>query len=323
MSIVFAASEASGLDIAGTAAEDTATTAARRTSNSRASIGSPDGTALITATLDTALTECWIHGLAYSGAWDNDQNAYLLRVKDSSGNNVFQIYTNSPGVFFAQYWNGSAWVTVGSSWTITSGQTSYAIYLKTGASGTSCIVLTNGTIVASGSIGTATVNVKTLVWGTPDNNLAGYFSEIAVDNANLSLVGCYVETEAPTGAGGDATGTGAYTDVDEAVINDADVITFGAAGDRNSFTSPARTSTLSLVRGVGVAARAKRDASGPQKMKFYLKIGGTRYYSPDITLTTGFAAYQYVWATNPSTSAAWTSTDANAAGLEWGIEAVA
>ncbi|AMK18690.1 hypothetical protein K663_11555 [Sphingobium sp. MI1205] len=304
-------------------AEDTATTAARRTANSRASLASPDGTALGTIALGSALTECWLHAITYAGAWDDDQNDYIVLVKDTSANNVFRVYTTSPGVFWAQYWNGSAWTSVGSSWTITGGQSSYAIYLKTGASGANFIVLVDGVIKASGTMGTATVDVKTIVWGTPDNNLAGYFSELVVEDANLSTVGVVVETEAPTGAGGDATGTGAYTDVDEAPLNDTDIITFGAAGERNSFTSPARTSTLALVRGVGVAARAKRDASGPQNMKFYLKIGGTRYYSPDIALTTGFDAYQYVWALNPATSAAWTSTDANDAALEWGVEAVA
>jgi hypothetical protein len=56
------------------------------------------------------------------------------------------------------------------------------------------------------------------------------------------------------------------------------------------------------------------------RLKFYVKIGGTRYYSPSLAVNgIGFTALAYQWAVNPATTQPWTTTDIN--GLEGGIEA--
>ncbi|MFN3749241.1 MAG: hypothetical protein ACK4SJ_11200 [Sphingorhabdus sp.] len=325
MSGVFAASEVSGLNPAGTAVETTGG-GTFRAAYSRAAGASNSATNFYTAVLNDPLTDLWVRWTANS-SWDSDASGEIFRARSSAGVNVCRISLTSNGsVAQLQFWNGSGWSNLGAAFNLSTGYGSglheFALRIVTGATGTVALFI-NGAPIASGSMGAGTVNVKDFIIGTADDTLPVNISEVAVLAGGASIIGSAVETEAPTADATDLGGTGTFADIDEAVLTDADFITFAAAGDRRSFTSPARTGTLELVHGVGVAARARRDAGGPQNMRFYLKIGGVRYYSPTYALALGYSAYQYVWSQNPATSAAWTAADASAATLEWGIEAVA
>lgn len=326
MTIRFGGGEASAVQPAGTAVEVT-TASTFRSANSRLSLASSTPINFWTITSDTSITDGSFKIQWWTNFIDTDDSAYFLILNNSSGTGQLRINCGSNGtVMGLQYWNGSTWVQVGSTFNpavYSSVMTEIVIRFTTGASGTAEMFF-NGVSKAAGSIGSATTNIKSAQFFSPDVNATWYFSEGCFEDGTQGLIGSVVETEAPTANGTDnSDGTGSYTDIDETITNDADRMTLTAAGQKRSFTSPARTSTLAEVLGVSVAARMSRGTSGPQNMKFYLLIGGTRYYSPTIALGLGYAAYQYTWAVDPSTGVQWTAADANAATLEWGIEAVA
>lgn len=318
--VSFIGSEFSALRFTGAALEVTSG-GTFRSANSRGSMYLIDSVPQFTATWAAAVAEGWIHAVATS-SWDNDSSDNILIVYTGAVVPLFRLMTSAVATVQAQYWNGSAWVNTAAVFAINGALQELVIHLIAGASG-SFEVYQNGTLLRSGSVVFVGTDMQYANFYCPDDNqFAVWWSEIMLSDNSYSLVSSVCETEAPTANGTDTTGTGSYTDVDEIPLSDVDAITFAAAGLRNSFTSPARTSTLANVIGVSVAARMKRDTTGPQKAKFYLKIGGTRYYSGDLTLGLAYDAYQYTWVTNPSTGVAWTATDANSSALEWGIESV-
>lgn len=320
MPVSFIGSEATAFDTVNV--EEVTSAGTFRSANSRNSV-SMDGNEVMYAEWDTAVSEGWIH-FVMNGLLDNDGTDFVLLVTDSSDANLFAITTPAVDTIRFSYWNGSAWVQIGSDLATTGTVKEYVVHLVAGASG-SFLLYVDGSTITGGDAAFSGTDMKTVRLSGPDNagGFTTQFSEVILGDSDNGLVGSIVETEAPTADGTDTGGTGTYADVDEAIFNDADNIVFAAAADRHSFTSAARTSTLDSVLGVSVAARMKCDVTGPQGAKFYLKIGGTRYYSSDFTLTNAFTGYQYTWAVNPATAAAWTTTDANAATLEWGIEAIA
>lgn len=320
--LVFAGSEISAFGMPASAFSETTTGGSYRASYSRGSIRAVGSGISFTAKLDSAISEGWISCRLYAN-WDNDGDDTTIELKDSSGVGIIRLMTPAYSVFRTQYWDGSTWVTFGSDIALTANSLfELVIYFVTGGSGEAAILI-NGVLVSSGPIGTATNALKTVELGDADDNLGTNLSEVIIMDGGDSLVGAALETEAPTADGTDTDGTGTYADVDEYPYNDSDFLVLASAAERHSFTSPARTGTIDIITGVSVAARMKRDASGPQSARFYLKIGGTRYYGTTFALTLGMDGYQYAWPTNPATGTAWTTTDAEAAGLEWGIEAVA
>lgn len=318
MTVLFEGSEISAFKPSGTVVE--ITTAGRFDANrARCSVR-------VTGTSAYAETETWsgvatialhaLHYLAQTGA-----GTYFEFYNGSTA--VIRIQMPTTTTIAVDYWNGGSWVTLASAVTFASGTLQALDLLVTvnSASG-SAALLVNGSVITSGSADLSGISAitKARLKGVGTTNGCTW-NEVVV--ADASTVGWSSELEAPTADGSDTDGTGTYADVDEAVNSDLDYVALAAAGERRSFTSPARTQTSGAVKSVTASARCKRDASGPQNMRFYLTISGTRYYSPTIALTAGFDGYSYSWSLNPATSAAWLSAAAEAAGLNWGVEAVA
>jgi hypothetical protein len=63
--------------------------------------------------------------------------------------------------------------------------------------------------------------------------------------------------------------------------------------------------------------RALVGASGPQTVNASVRVSSTDYAGTNISPTSGFTNFNYIWATNPNTSAAWTTSDITG-GLQWG-----
>lgn len=325
MALVFAGGEASAVQPGGLAVEST-TANSFRAANSRLALSSSGPSHPWSVTIDAAITNGSFKVQWWTNFVDTDDAGHFLELRNSAGTGQLRMNCSGNGtVMGLQYWNGSTWVQVGANWNpsiYTNVMVEIVIKFTCGASGTAEIFF-NGTSMASGSIGSATTNIKSGHMWSPDVGATWWFSECMFFDGADSMIASVVETEAPTANGTDnSDGTGSYTDIDETITSDADRITLTAAGQKRSFTSPARTSTLAEVLGVTVSARMNRGSTGPQNMKFYLLIGGTRYYSSTIALGLGYAAYQYAWPLNPATGLVWTAADANSATLEWGIEAV-
>jgi hypothetical protein len=167
------------------------------------------------------------------------------------------------------------------------------------------------------------VNIARIVHGGGTCG-GGFDNDIAMSIVqSASTLNSLSEIKPPTSNGADVDGTGTWANVDEQTYSDADQILFTAAGQHQSFKSAARTGTQAVVNGVTVSFRAWYEPGGPTKAKPYLTIGGVRYYGTTFTLDLVAKGFQYTWGTNPATGVAFTVAEANAATLEWGVEAVA
>jgi len=138
-----------------------------------------------------------------------------------------------------------------------------------------------------------------------------HVSEVIIaDEDTRSFAG--VASLAPTAAGTTNTfDTGAYTDVDEVVVDDADLIasaTVAQEFDCNINDLPAGDF---VVRGIKVSARAVRGATGPATLKVGVNSGGTRD-TADRSLTTALETHERMMELNPITGLRFTTAETNA-----------
>lgn len=138
----------------------------------------------------------------------------------------------------------------------------------------------------------------------------GYVSQVVI--ADEPTIGWRLLTRYPNGAGAATAWTGAYTDVDEIVYDDADFCNSSTNGQIEQFTQTGPAITGYSVRAVGVYARAKCGASGPVNLQIGLRVSSTDYFSSSKALSVGYSAYGEIWETNPATAAAWLSTGIDA-----------
>jgi hypothetical protein len=225
-----------------------------------------------------------------------------------------------------QFWDGAAWNNIGPSMAVPNtsgaGKAFIEVQWTCGVSG-NLRVLISDVEQFSLSVNLSAATAMTLFRMT-DMSLIGanYISELII--SEIATVGHRLKTVPATSNGLDINGTGSYLDIDDTGNgSDADVVSFSAAAQKQSFKGAART-LGSSIRAVVAACRAWRvDATGPQNMRAYIIVSGTRYYGPTIALDTAPDIYQHSWDLNPATGVYWTPSEANAAALEWGFEALA
>ena len=136
-------------------------------------------------------------------------------------------------------------------------------------------------------------------------------SEIIVadeDTRTMSL-----RTRYPTADGTTHDMTGAYSDVDEITINDADVIyTNTADKDQQCEISDLPAGTFAvLATKIAVRACKSEDAS-IDKIKLGYLSDGTVAVGSAQSLTTSWDTYEEIFATNPVTLSAWLQSEQNA-----------
>jgi hypothetical protein len=149
-------------------------------------------------------------------------------------------------------------------------------------------------------------------------NYAMHWSQVIV--ATEPTIGWRLITRYPSGAGATSSWTGTYTDIDEISYSDADFINSGTADQVSTFAQTGPTLTGYTVRAVGVYARARRGAGGPQNLQLALRASGTDYFSGSKALGIGYTPQGHVWETNPATSAAWVNTAIDA--LQPGVKSI-
>lgn len=207
-----------------------------------------------------------------------------------------------------QAYIAAVWTNVGSAVSYAQNVLNHLDLYISGNSGTGTATL----YLAGTERATATANLALV---TSLNELRFY----GVNSASGCVISqCVIDTEStvggrlftvPVSGVGATTGwTGAWTEVDEIVYSDADFINSGTANQVSTFAVTAPTLTGYVVRAVGVYARAKRDASGPQNIQLVLRVSGTDYFSATKALGIGYTSPGNIWETNPATAAAWVNT---------------
>lgn len=134
--------------------------------------------------------------------------------------------------------------------------------------------------------------------------IGSFHSQVVV--ADEPTIGWRLASRWPNGAGSDGAWTGDYTSVDELSLSDADFILTSAADQVETFAQTGASISGYVIRAVGVAARAKRGASGPQNLRLVLRSAGANYDNgADLAQTIGYSPNVAIWEQNPATGADW------------------
>jgi hypothetical protein len=253
----------------------------------------------------------------------------LFQYINSSATPVFRLQLTSNNVLQAQYWNGSAWTNIGSTYATTA-STLCKLDLKIvcGASGSFELYYTTnmaveGSLVLSGSASmTAVNNIDGIKTYSNNSSLAASLARHSEWIwGDETTVGHRYAWAPPTGDGTDTAGSGSYTDVDEAVTSDADTSTLSANGDAETYTHGTLTAPAGAVKAVQVEARVRNQATGAQNVKARLRVGGTAYNQASnyASIGTSYTGYRARWDTNPATAATWVNATAIGTGIEFGL----
>jgi hypothetical protein len=286
-------------------------------------VGGSSSTYII-ANAESALDDGWFHCVnRYSGTTGGPTGS-LIELMDSSDNTLVRLGFTSANNMALQYWNGSAYVTVGLT-TVHNGAARRRFdirFRKHASTGLVEWYIDNTLFSTSGDIDLSAFGdvVKAKMWRAGGSGSTIY-SQVSFSDENPISTNVWTAPAAADGTD-NSDGSGTYVDINETPLSDANYIELSANGEHRSFVSGARTTT-DTIRGVTVTARALTvDGTGPQNFKLYLLIGGVRYYSTTFALTNGMVPYTYTWILNPATGLAWTNSEANDSTLEWGFEAV-
>ena len=184
-------------------------------------------------------------------------------------------------------------------------------------------IYTNGSLVISytGDIrfGAPAVHLDCVILGMQGNNFV-YLSEIIVsdtDTRNMSLVTLY-----PSAAGDVSDWTGAYTNIDELGIDDADLIYDNTDGHQAMFALSNLPAGSFSVLAVKESVRACRASdSTPTSLDIGIKSGATVDVDDNHALTTTWTSYERLMLVNPVTGNAFTPTEID--GLQMVLESEA
>lgn len=325
MTVLFAGSEREALQQNPSAGTYTETADVIQSPYNRGSAYMAGGaTTFYECVFSNAVTECWLHYRRQYNGFDDQTSAPAIHFMDAANNIIAKVEITSGSTYVLQYWNGSAFVVVGTSMLNVNG-TVFEIDInvkKDAATGRVAwyragVLHAEATALNLTSFGDI---AKVRLVGRNNENR---WNQVIITDAAEPTINWNLWTVPPNADGTDTDGTGTYADVDELVMNTSDFIQLDNAGDKHSFLHAAIT-VEDFVRGVVVAACARRvDGSGPQNIRPYLIIGGVRYYGDTYALTTSFFDYEYIWGLNPATATDWTTADVNDPTFEMGWEAVA
>ncbi len=196
------------------------------------------------------------------------------------------------------------------------------VYINYSSTGTITLYQNGAQIVTySGDVTTDGNTSLAQLWlgyaGAPDNPY-DYYSQVIISTTDTRSQ--HVATITPSANGNTMAWTGVVGSINTTSYNDANTISSATTGQLAEFTFTALPAGSYSIVAVVQSARAAATVGGIQNLQFDARTGGTSYQSANQALAPGMKNYQYVWTTNPNTSAAWTTSDLSAAGLNFGLE---
>jgi hypothetical protein len=262
---------------------------------------------------------CVLYAPANGGESDlfwvlNDAGDTVFKVtanRNSSSTSLYKMYRlSAPGTFTA----------IGSGVTVNHGFLQYCTVALDKPNGIATLYIAGSQQdTGTGSFGAIT-NFARAVHGPTLGaiiSLTAYWSQMFASTSPTIGQRLYTIVEDANGAVQDWTG--AVTDINELVCNDATGITSTTNGNVSTYLKSG-LALSGVVLGIGTSARFNVGATGPQNLQNVLRVSGANYTSPSTLGATGFAPAQYMWMTNPATSTAWTPGAGSA--VEWGVEAI-
>lgn len=226
---------------------------------------------------------------------------------------------SNTGIYRLTYWNGSAWTPASAeTFTIDNGVL-YRIdyHVKIANAGGVIELYLNGVLTSTGSIDDTRITdvvtgIDKVRFGifASSPNLCYWSAMLFADEDTRAM---FMAQRLPTGNGANTAWTGAFGDVDETGINDADFITSTTAGAKETFTHaalPAAWATGFSVEAVAVSYRVSAGQNSGVVVKDLQRIGGTDYVGTSLGNNAQITPVQKVYNQSPATSADWTMSEA-------------
>lgn len=277
----------------------------------------------MSANITEGYVHMYLHQETVAGAVDD-----WIQIKQLDGDPAFRIGLNADGTWDFDKYSGAAWVNLGTTSVsmVSGGAATIDMYIKVDATVGEFRVFKDGTEVGTftGNTSIDNSNFGRIHWkGQTGTSNELHISQVIVSSE--STIGWILATLAPDGNGANTSWTGSYTDIDEFALNTADYIEAIA-------TNLVETSTVSNinaaystynVKAVAVAMRASNDSGSViSDLQACVRVSSLNYFSPNLGLPKDGSDYskQYIWETNPNTSAAWSQAAVNA--VEVGVKSV-
>ena len=255
-----------------------------------------------------------------SGSTTNDCCLML-----NGANNAYRIRNTATWSFQFQYWDSvsGAWVNWGAAFTVTGSIGRKVINLNLDITNGTFELYQNG-VLKTDDGGTPPANNATAITELRFKTLSGgslncVYSQVM--GADYSLLDSHMNSELMTANGTFTDGSGAYTDVDETVLNDGDAAGLTAVGQKKSFTHGAfNTLPAGLtIKSKGVNGRC-RVGGTVSDGQFLVYSDGVQGNGVDLTVGGAYSGRGAQFETDPATGTNWVKADADAA--EIGFEAV-
>lgn len=292
-----------------------------------------DTAAFASVILNTGITTSFMNFALNTAGNIGQGTADILTIKNQAGTEVVWLKGPSSGannnVDF-QRWDGATRQTIAN---ISQGQKTFVVWtirIVIHASAGYIEAYQDGNLAASyGPADTTALGTSIKEWHfSTCGSSSPRFSEVIV--ADESTIGWRVFTAYPNGAGTLTSWTGAYTDIDEAGIDDADSVYSGTTSAESSWNilNPDAPATGFLIEGVTLGARCKWDGTGPSNIALGVyeagsldTTGGSYTIDTQQAMTLGYLPYHKVYEVSTTTATNWTFTQINS--LQIGQKALA
>lgn len=266
--------------------------------------------------------EVWLHiyggnptqsgtSLGYFLSFSNASKTRAIGVKKSSQGNNAQIFCD----------NGSGTELLGTAFTFASSPGEYDLHAKITGTAVLVEVFKDSILIKTENftlVSTYSLTSFELAAQGPTPSWSLKFSQVVA--ATESTIGWKVFTRPPTGDGAEVGWTGAYTNVDEPTLDNADLITTAVAAKR-TFTRAALTIPGgSDVKAVAVSAYGRTGMPSLDDLTLLMRKSGVNYASSIQPMSAGFKSFAKIWETDPSTGAAWNNALIEGTSLQFGIE---
>lgn len=270
-----------------------------------------DGSASLTGTIYVRFDSYQVNGAAAGPL------VFLL----NAGANAYRVIGAGTTTAKVQYWNSgtAAWVDWGSSFTYNNAVNT--VYMLKLAINSAFELYQAGSLVASSS--TVPTNGAAAVtefrFASTNSTNAAFFSQLMC--ADYDIRDSHLFSKLPTANGTYTDGTGAATDVGEAVLDDGTAIGLPAVGNKHTFTKAATPSLPSglTIAALGVNIRGRVGGGTVTDGKAKIRSNVTDAASGSKAFTAGYEPRGHFFTTDPDTASAWTKTALDAA--EIGMEA--
>jgi hypothetical protein len=150
-------------------------------------------------------------------------------------------------------------------------------------------------------------------------NVVTSWSSLLIETESTLGRDCFFR---PPAANGDTQQwTGGYANVGNETVSSSVFDTTVNAGNTQLYKPTATIpTTYDIVRVVDVVQIAAGVAPNFNNLQFIRKIGGTAYNSADQSIPSTVSDLTYSWEVNPATGVAWTVSDVNNSGYQFGYE---